>query len=68
MSKLYDKIEVIKKSELEYLELIRTRDSLQEQSAQVKNKLDNVKEKINFKDDELRKEYVELKSIITEGK
>ena len=67
MNKLIEKVNTIKKLECEKVLLIHERDKLQEDLSQIKSKLDNVKEKINFKDDELNKHYAELKMVMVDA-
>ena len=67
MNKLIEKVNTIQKIECEKVLLIVERDKLQENMSQIKSKLDNVKEKINFKDDELNKQYAELKMIMVDA-
>ena len=67
MNKLIEKVNTIQKIECEKVLLIVERDKLQGNMSQIKSKLDNVKEKINFKDDELNKQYAELKMIMVDA-
>ena len=67
MNRLIEKVNAIQKMECEKVLLIQERDKLQENMSQIKSKLDNVKEKINFKDDELNKQYAELKMIMVDA-
>lgn len=67
MNKLIKQLEKIQDRELEMIELIMDRDNKQYQLSELNDILKGVKEKILFKEDELRKEYVELKRLMLVG-
>jgi len=67
VNKLIKQLEKIQDRELEMIELIMDRDNKQYQLSELNDILKGVKEKILFKEDELRKEYVELKRLMLVG-
>lgn len=68
MNKLIKQLEKIQDRELEMIELIMDRDNKQYQLSELNDILKGVKEKILFKEDELRKEYAELKRLMLSEK
>jgi len=68
VNKLIKQLEKIQDRELEMIELIMDRDNKQYQLSELNDILKGVKEKILFKEDELRKEYAELKRLMLSEK